>query len=669
MSLFKQLEILKNMNMDTKRKRQIVAVLTSAHLSLVPVSVFADSSNEVTTVSNTEDNPSDALLVGNISKVTPKSDTANVVGNNTSDALEIGTVSKLDTLFSKEETQENTQASDALEIGATSKLDTFFDKEEKEETQEEVNSDALDIGIISKVDSILAKEAKQVSDNDYMELGAKGSIKSLFSKKKTNYVATAQITSKKTQRTQSNISVSYERVNSTLDQATESKNKRLNIIGNSGNFASKKQVKDSINPLSYTGSIDDLTVFLNLGEFREVDVKVLNDYLDKIGTNSKGAKTVLKGKGQSFIDAAKKYNIDPIYLFAHSMLESDHGRSNLSRGYYNAILNEDGSPRKAGRLVEFNKGDGKITGTQKVYNFFGIGAYDATPTTGGVTKAFEEKWFTVDKAIEGSAKWIAEKYIHSNEYKGQNTLYSMRWDFAQEWHQYASDIHWAKSISDIMIKLKKAYVNPHLSYVIPVFENEEDEVKVAVNNVTSSTPVAEAPSRKEEDDKKEDDNNSNKGESGKKEPNKEDSLKELDTKEESNSNTEEKKEESENTEEEKKEESTDSTSNDSSNNNTTDNEEVKEDENENISDDLFVASNKDKTGLSGVLTSATNALSNLLGIDDLKAAADELKEIKNTNNSNVEVTKDTQKQEAAKPEPKTGIVEAKSIEEVLELAQ
>ena len=71
----------------------------------------------------------------------------------------------------------------------------------------------------------------------------------------------------------------------------------------------------------------------------------LNKYLSDKG--------ILRGKAKIFIDAAKQWGISEVYLAVHSVHESGNGTSELACG------------------VDY-KG-------KKVYNLFGIGAYDDNP--------------------------------------------------------------------------------------------------------------------------------------------------------------------------------------------------------------------------------------------------------------------------------------------------
>lgn len=149
--------------------------------------------------------------------------------------------------------------------------------------------------------------------------------------------------------------------------------------------------------------------FLDLSIYVGVDNKELGDYL-------KG-KGILSGKEQSYIDAAKRYSVNEIYLVAHSILETGNGTSTLANG------------------VKYN-------GTT-VYNMFGIRAVDNNPIYSGAKYAYEMGWTSPEKAIEGGAKWLSEQYINHKVYR-QNTLYKMRWNPASPaTHQYATDVGWA----------------------------------------------------------------------------------------------------------------------------------------------------------------------------------------------------------------------------------
>ena len=129
--------------------------------------------------------------------------------------------------------------------------------------------------------------------------------------------------------------------------------------------------------------------------------------LDKVYSlmNIKGSR--LTGKGAIFKEAEERYQINALYLIAHSAIESSWGRSQIAKDKN---------------------------------NFFGIAAYDTTPYDSA--KSFDD----VDKGILGAAKWIRENYIDNgrtylgNKASGMNVL-------------YASDPYWGEKIASIMMRI------------------------------------------------------------------------------------------------------------------------------------------------------------------------------------------------------------------------
>ena len=129
--------------------------------------------------------------------------------------------------------------------------------------------------------------------------------------------------------------------------------------------------------------------------------------LDKVYSlmNIKGSR--LAGKGAIFKEAEERYQINALYLIAHSAIESSWGRSQIAKDKN---------------------------------NFFGIAAYDTTPYDSA--KSFDD----VDKGILGAAKWIRDNYIDNgrtylgNKASGMNVL-------------YASDPYWGEKIASIMMRI------------------------------------------------------------------------------------------------------------------------------------------------------------------------------------------------------------------------
>ncbi len=165
-------------------------------------------------------------------------------------------------------------------------------------------------------------------------------------------------------------------------------------------------------------------------------------------------KGILEGQGAAFITASKKYNINELYLMAHSLLETGNGTSTLAKG------------------VLVDKVDGKAVEPRVTYNMYGIGAIDSDPLRGGSERAYKEGWFTPEIAIIEGAHWISNNYINSPIYK-QDTLYKMKWNIEVTWHQYATDVAWAfKQIKQIdnMMEYCRRMEGIVLKFDIPKFK-------------------------------------------------------------------------------------------------------------------------------------------------------------------------------------------------------
>ena len=154
-------------------------------------------------------------------------------------------------------------------------------------------------------------------------------------------------------------------------------------------------------------------------------------------------KGILKGKEAVFIEAAKKNNVNEIYLMAHACLETGNGTSKLATG-----VNYKGTV---------------------VYNMFGINAIDSDPIGQGAAYAYKMGWTTPEKAILGGTEFISKQYINNYPYN-QDTLYEMRWNPASPGrHQYATDIAWATKQAERMEKIYATFTNATITFDIPVY--------------------------------------------------------------------------------------------------------------------------------------------------------------------------------------------------------
>ncbi|OPJ65063.1 N-acetylglucosaminidase [Clostridium oryzae] len=219
-----------------------------------------------------------------------------------------------------------------------------------------------------------------------------------------------------------------------------------NFVGNSTKEAGKDELYDAMSPSNYVKDPQGRFMFLMLNYASGIKAGDLNAALKHMG--------ILEGHGSAFLKAAKKYHVNPIYLAAHAIHETDKGTSELANG------------------VKVSSAGGKAVEGKIVYNMYGIGANDGKAVKNGSERAYKEGWYSVDKAIVGGAEFISTYYIQSSTNK-QYTLYKMKWNFAENScrpdHEYATDIYWAynqtKYIKDIVDKMK----NPVLVFEVPKF--------------------------------------------------------------------------------------------------------------------------------------------------------------------------------------------------------
>ena len=225
----------------------------------------------------------------------------------------------------------------------------------------------------------------------------------------------------------------------TIDDMTDLQMTREPVVYSENRAPSHDELRRAIDPASGASAAGKYQ-FIDLSQSNGMDATILDRYLT--------GKGVLDGKGQQFLDAAKRYGLSEIYLVTHAVLESGSGTSQLASG------------------VEVN-------GTV-VYNIFGIGAFDAGAVRYGSEYAYGMGWTTVDAAIDGGARWISENYINNTSYH-QNTLYKMRWnpDKPGE-HQYATDIAWATAQARIIKSMFDAFPDAELHYEIPLYNGESE---------------------------------------------------------------------------------------------------------------------------------------------------------------------------------------------------
>ncbi|MBS4200618.1 SH3 domain-containing protein [Bacillus sp. FJAT-49732] len=182
--------------------------------------------------------------------------------------------------------------------------------------------------------------------------------------------------------------------------------------------------------------------FIDLRTQSPVAAAQINNYIANYEKSS-GKKSVLSGKGQVFINSGNKYGVNALYLAAHAIHESAFGTSSLSFGKY---------------------------------NFFGFGAFDATPYVGAY------RFPDIDSSIDFIASEMKSTYLNPSnwKYKGAilgystKTLSNARVDDLSEGMNfyYATDLNWGQKIASHMEKIlaydKAYYEKASINTTVPV---------------------------------------------------------------------------------------------------------------------------------------------------------------------------------------------------------
>ena len=230
--------------------------------------------------------------------------------------------------------------------------------------------------------------------------------------------------------------INYTAYNITLDRMAE-----INLAvaptyndGSGQKPADKERIKMYLDPNEFSSGAYKYQ-FMDLSKPSGISRASLAAFLD--------GKGILSGKADAFLAAARTYNVNELYLVAHCCVETGYGSSTLANGV--------------------------LVNGQRVYNMFGIGAYDYNAIGTGSQRAYREGWTTPEAAITGGAKFISESYVNSTEHR-QNTIYKMRWNpDAPGTHLYAGDVSWATMQAVILEKLFYQVPDAVISYEVPVY--------------------------------------------------------------------------------------------------------------------------------------------------------------------------------------------------------
>lgn len=249
------------------------------------------------------------------------------------------------------------------------------------------------------------------------------------------YISTARPTAERI--AELSVPARYSKYSSSYNSAVHAQLKQSPVVfTTNARNASQSEVEQYLNPANQANGAAKYQ-FLDLSHVSNVSASMLNVYLSNKG--------ILKNHGEHFRNAAEENHVNAAYLAIHACLESGGGTSELACGVdYNGV---------------------------KVYNMFGIGAYDADPIQGGAKYAYEHGWTDVETAIFGGAKWISENYINN----GQNTLYKMRWNPEKPGtHQYATDVAWAAKQASTLRTFMEVFPIAELPFDVPVYSGSNE---------------------------------------------------------------------------------------------------------------------------------------------------------------------------------------------------
>ena len=113
----------------------------------------------------------------------------------------------------------------------------------------------------------------------------------------------------------------YNRIKANLSTNNQNSTKYLQ--------ATREDLSKYLNPQTFSTNANGRLQFLKIDKYREgITASELNAFFNKYCKSN----SVFINKGQAFIDAAKKHNLDVSYLVAASMVETGYGSSTLAQG-------------------------------------------------------------------------------------------------------------------------------------------------------------------------------------------------------------------------------------------------------------------------------------------------------------------------------------------------
>ncbi len=205
------------------------------------------------------------------------------------------------------------------------------------------------------------------------------------------------------------------------------------------NSASREAVAYFMDPRNH---VNDKKIFQFFSAKYDESTQNLKAVQDVLGSSSMNPQAFLDGGGT---------NTSAVFLAAKAMIESGGGRSTLAIG--------------------------TVKGYEGWHNVYGINATDGNAAVNGAKMAQSKDWNSQDAAIIGGGQWIYENYVQS----GQDTLYSMKWNYQgylnnnKVTHQYATHIKDAYNKADKFSNGLGGIEAPFV-FRIPVYNNMPDAI-------------------------------------------------------------------------------------------------------------------------------------------------------------------------------------------------
>lgn len=249
---------------------------------------------------------------------------------------------------------------------------------------------------------------------------------------------------------------------------------RLEAASEGANGIKYEQFYKMLDPSSYPYGSYQYLQFAELGNVHSgVSASKLDAYVSDNciwQEQSYGRKSKLRNTGSYFVEAARAYDVNEVYLLAHAIWESAWGCSVLANGW---------TPEKNGEVVDAYGNKHPYKKGTTYYNLYGIGAYDNDPIIAGRNMAVVQGWTTPRAAILGAAKWISKEYL-TRSLAAQNTLYLMKFDVGGAartdlvWHQYCTGGNdWVLGIASVMRRCYASagvsFEGAKLTYSIPAY--------------------------------------------------------------------------------------------------------------------------------------------------------------------------------------------------------